>query len=123
MKAVLLVFLGGGLGSALRYVISRALNSTPPGFPYGTFAVNVIGSLIIGIILGFALKHHSPSSNTALFIATGLCGGFTTFSAFAYENVMFLKAGDYQTFIIYTLGSIVLGLAAVFAGIYLSRLF
>ena len=123
MKAVLLVFLGGGIGSVARYLLSRVLNSSPPGFPYGTFAVNILGSLIIGIILGFALKHHSPSSNTALFIATGLCGGFTTFSAFAYENVMFLKSGDYQAFAIYTLASIFLGLAAVFAGIFLAKLF
>jgi CrcB protein len=123
MKAVLLVFLGGGLGSAARYLVSRALNSAPPGFPYGTFAVNIIGSLIIGVILGFALKHHSPSSNTALFIATGLCGGFTTFSAFAYENVMFLKSGDYQTFMLYAFGSVILGLAAVFAGIWMAKFF
>lgn len=123
MKSFLLVFLGGGIGSAARYLVSRVLNNSSTGFPYGTFAVNIIGSLIIGVILGFALKHHSPSSNTALFIATGLCGGFTTFSAFAYENVMFLKAGDYQTFIFYTLGSILLGFAAVFAGIWIAKLF
>jgi CrcB protein len=122
MKSLLLVFLGGGIGSALRYLVSRSLNGAPPGFPYGTFIVNIIGSLIIGVILGFALKHHSPSSNTALFIATGICGGFTTFSAFSYENVMFLKAGDYQTFIIYTLGSILLGLAAVFTGIWIAKI-
>ncbi len=123
MKAVLLVFLGGGLGSAARYLLSRTINSAPPGFPYGTFAVNIIGSLIIGVILGLVLKQHEPSSNATLFIATGFCGGFTTFSAFSYENVMFLKAGDYQTFLVYTLGSILLGLAAVFAGIWIAKSF
>ena len=123
MKAVLLVFLGGGVGSSLRYLVGRALNSTENGIPYGTFAANIIGSLIIGIVLGLALKHQSLSNNLVLLLATGFCGGFTTFSAFAYENHIFLKSGDLFTFALYTLGSLVLGFAAVFLGIWLVKLF
>lgn len=118
MKALLLVFLGGGLGSTLRYGVGKYLNSTPDGFPYGTFAANIIGSLLIGIILGMAAKNNSISDNTMLFLATGFCGGFTTFSTFAYENHEFLKSGDFSLFALYTIGSFIVGFAAVFFGIW-----
>lgn len=122
MKQVLLVFIGGGFGSALRYLLSKYLNS--PGFnlPYGTLLVNVMGSLLIGLVIGYAVKSTSLSETNMLLIATGFCGGFTTFSAFTLENHAFLKNGDYMSFVIYTIGSIILGLLAVFAGFYLSKL-
>jgi CrcB protein len=123
MKQFLFVFLGGGLGSALRYWIGRHLNTTVIEFPFGTLTVNVLGCLMIGIILGLALKTTSLSENTLLFLATGLCGGFTTFSAFAYENQVFLKSGDLGTFAIYTIVSILLGFGAVFLGLWLVRFF
>lgn len=121
MKQFLLVFLGGGLGSALRYWIGKYLKSAENGIPYGTFAANVLGSFLIGIILGLALKGNSLSNNTVLFLATGFCGGFTTFSAFAYENHIFLKSGDFMTFAFYTIGSFIIGFAAVFFGIWLVK--
>ncbi|PKA82201.1 CrcB protein [Ulvibacter sp. MAR_2010_11] len=123
MKQLLLVFLGGGLGSSLRYAMSNYLNSTQNGFPYGTFAVNIIGSLLIGIILGLALKTNAISQNTMVFLATGFCGGFTTFSAFAYENHLFLKSGDFMSFALYTLASFVVGFAAVFFGMWVVKFF
>jgi len=123
MKGLLLVFLGGGLGSSLRYWIGLNLNSYKTGIPYGTFAANVIGSLIIGIVLGLSLKNNYLSNNTILFLATGFCGGFTTFSAFAYENHLFLKSGDFMTFAIYTIASFILGFAAVFFGMWVVKLF
>ena len=123
MKSLLLVFLGGGFGSTLRYVIGKYLNSVETGVPYGTFAANIIGSLLIGIILGLAAKNESLSQNTVLFLATGFCGGFTTFSAFAYENHVFLKSGDFMTFALYTIGSFIIGFAAVFFGIWAVKLF
>ena len=89
MKPLLLVFLGGGLGSSLRYGLGKYLNSAATGFPYGTFAVNIIGSLLVGTILVIAAKNDSISQNTMLLIDTGFCGGFTTFSAFFYENHIF----------------------------------
>lgn len=121
MKQLVLVFLGGGIGSALRYWIGKYLNSTITGIPYGTFVANILGSLLIGIILGLSLKQNTLSQNTVLFLATGFCGGFTTFSTFAYENHVFLKSGDFMSFALYTCGSFVLGFAAVFFGIWLSR--
>ena len=121
MKQLLLVFIGGGVGSSLRYWISKYLNSAETGIPYGTFAANIIGSFIIGIVLGLALKNNSVSQNTVLLVATGFCGGFTTFSTFAYENHIFLKSGDFMSFALYTLASFVVGFAAVFGGMYLVK--
>lgn len=122
MKQLLLIFLGGGAGSVARYAISRLLNPVS-GFPLGTFTVNMLGSVFIGFLLGLVLKQNMFSTNTTLLLVTGFCGGFTTFSAFAYENHVMLRTGDYLGFGIYTLSSLIFGLAAVFLGIYLSRLF
>ena len=121
MKQLLLVFIGGGLGSVLRFIIGKHLNSPETGIPFGTFAANIIGSFIIGIVLGLALKHNALSSNTVLFIAVGFCGGFTTFSTFAYEIHVFLKNGDFISFAIYTIASFIVGFLAVFLGLYLVK--
>ena len=121
MKQVLLVFLGGGVGSALRYVVTRFFNNPTTGVPYGTFLVNIIGSFLIGIILGLALKNEALDQNHTLLLATGFCGGFTTFSAFAYENHLFLKSGNLTLLFGYTIASIVVGLLAVFLGVYMVK--
>lgn len=123
MKQLILVFIGGGLGSTLRYLLSKYLDSFQTGIPYGTFAANISGSLLIGIILGLALKNEALSQNTVLFLATGFCGGFTTFSTFAYENHVFLKSGDFMSFALYTIASFVVGFAMVFLGMWLVKLF
>ncbi|MGC1204134.1 MAG: fluoride efflux transporter CrcB [Flavobacteriaceae bacterium] len=121
MKQILLVFLGGGFGSVLRYIIGKYLNNAENGIPYGTFVTNILGSLLIGLILGFAAKNDTLSQNQTLLLATGFCGGFTTFSTFAYENHVFLKSGDFTSFAIYTIASFVIGFLAVFAGMYLVK--
>ncbi|HLV15037.1 MAG TPA: fluoride efflux transporter CrcB [Xanthomarina sp.] len=121
MKQLLLVFIGGGVGSVLRHLLGKYLNSNQTGIPFGTFAANIIGSLLIGIILGLAAKNNTLSQNHTLLLATGFCGGFTTFSAFAYENHVFLKAGDFMSFAIYTIASFVLGFLAVFLGMFLVK--
>ncbi len=121
MKQLLLVFIGGGIGSVLRYLIGKFLNNSETGIPYGTFAANILGSLIIGVILGLAAKNESLSQNHTLLLATGFCGGFTTFSTFAYENHVFLKSGDFTSFAFYTIASFIFGFLAVFAGIYLIK--
>jgi len=123
VKQLLLVFVGGGIGSVLRFMVGKYLNSAETGIPYGTFAANIIGSLLIGVILGLAVKQNTLSQNQILFLATGFCGGFTTFSTFAYENHVFLKSGDFTSFAVYTVASFVIGFLAVFAGIFVVKSF
>ncbi len=123
MKGILMVFLGGGMGSVMRFLLSRFWNSPETGIPYGTFAANILGSLLIGVILGYVARNEYISTNTELLLATGFCGGFTTFSTFAYENHVFLKAGDFGSFAMYTIGSFVVGFLAVFFGIWMVKQF
>lgn len=122
LKQLLLIFLGGGLGSVLRYLISKSLNFETAFIPFGTFTVNILGSLLLGLILGIAAKSDFFTSNIVLFLAVGFCGGFTTFSSFAFENQALLRSGDYLNFFFYTFGSIILGILAVFLGLFLSKL-
>ncbi len=121
MKQILLVFIGGGTGSIVRYLTNRFLNQAHYHIPYGTLTVNVIGSLLIGIILGLSLKNNALSQNTVLLLATGFCGGLTTFSSFAYENQIMLKNGDLWNLFAYTAGSFILGLLAVFLGMFIVK--
>ena len=121
MKNLILVFIGGGVGSSLRYLLGKYMNSTQTGIPWGTFTANILGSLLIGIILGMAAKNDTLSQSQTLLLATGFCGGFTTFSTFAYENHVFLKSGDFTNFALYTIGSFVVGFLAVFLGMFLVK--
>ena len=122
MRQLFFVFIGGGLGSVLRYIIGRYLNQTGSGFPLGTFTANILGSLLIGIIIGLAAKNNTLTQNQTLLLATGFCGGFTTFSTFAYENHVLFKSGDFTSFALYTFASFIVAFLAVFAGMYLSRM-
>ena len=122
MKQFLLVFLGGGLGSAFRYLISKSFNGYFQHFYLGTFLANTIGCLLIGIILGLSVKNNFFSENQTLLLATGFCGGFTTFSAFAFEKHTLLSTGELMHFFIYLISSIVVGLLAVVLGLWLSKL-
>lgn len=120
LTALLYVMLGGGLGSGLRFVISRFLNSGS-AIPWGTFGVNILGSLIIGFLMGWAAKGSTLNETHLLLFATGFCGGFTTFSAFALEGYSLFKTGEFWTMALYILMSICLGLLAVFAGMWLAK--
>ncbi|WP_273566217.1 fluoride efflux transporter CrcB [Maribacter halichondriae] len=123
MKQLALVFLGGGIGSMLRYIISKTLNPYFQHFFLGTFLVNILGCLLIGIIIGLSLKTSILSQNQTLLLATGFCGGFTTFSTFALEKHSLLRDGELLHFSFYTLSSIAVGILAVVFGLWISRLF
>lgn len=121
MKHLLLVFLGGGIGSGLRYLLSKSLNPYLSHFFLGTFGANILGCLIIGLAMGAATKSNLIESNTLLFITVGFCGGFTTFSSFALENYNLIKEGQLLAFLFYTLSSIITGVLAVVLGLWISR--
>ena len=106
----------------VRYVIYKSMAHTTYPMYLSTLAVNIIGSLILGIILGYSLKQGNLNQNVVLFLTTGFCGGFTTFSTFAFENQAFLRAGDYLNFSLYSIGSLAAGILAVVAGLFLSKL-
>ena len=121
MKSFLLVFFGGGLGSGLRYLVTITMNQYSKVLPFGTFTVNMLGCLLIGLILGYAQRENTLTSNQTLLLATGFCGGFTTFSAFANENLELIKNGELFNFTVYTIGSVLIGILAVFIGFYLTN--
>ncbi|MFM6926789.1 MAG: fluoride efflux transporter CrcB [Ferruginibacter sp.] len=114
IRNVLLVGLGGSIGSMVRYAVSLLMNSK--SFPYATLSVNIIGSFIIGVVFALGIKEGGLSGNWRLFLATGICGGFTTFSAFSLENMGLLQSGRIGVALTYIMISLVLGIAATFLG-------
>jgi CrcB protein len=122
-KHILLVGLGGFIGSIARYVISTSITKYfPLSFPLGTFVVNVSGCLVIGIIYGLTSRFGWMTQEWRIFLATGICGGFTTFSAFAYESLRLIETSEYWTFVGYTILSLFFCVLAVFFGVGLSKL-
>src|SRR6267154_214607 len=115
IRNILLVGSGGGIGSMARYLCQRWFSSSYPGhFPWGTFAVNISGCLLIGIFWGMAFKTFTLNENWKLFLMTGICGGFTTFSAFSLEGIGLIKEQRMGTFFLYAIGSVILGLTATY---------
>lgn len=122
MKQLILVFLGGGMGSVLRFLVSSYFNSSGSPVYLGTFLVNILGCLLIGLILGLSVRQNWVSTETTLLLGVGFCGGFTTFSTFSYEQYALLKTASIVPFLLYTFGSILLGFAAILLGTWVSRI-
>ena len=110
----LLVGLGGAAGPMLRYAVAQWMAQRT--FPVATLLVNIVGSFIIGMVLALSLKSEQFANNWKLFLATGICGGFTTFSAFSIENMQLLQQGKYWLCLLYITASLVAGIAAAFVG-------
>lgn len=124
MQPTLLVFIGGGLGAALRYGFNHsAARLLGTSFPWGTFGVNVLGSLVMGLIAGWlAFKSsHAWSVNARLFCITGVLGGFTTFSSFSLDAVYLWERGENAAAATYVLGSCILSIAALGLGLAIIR--
>ena len=119
MTNILLVGLGGFFGSVARYKLGGWLLhlTAQEKFPFSTFAVNVVGCLLVGILAGLAEKHELFGPGTRLFLFTGLLGGFTTFSAFGLETMFLLRRGETWVAAMYVVASVLLGLVAVWVGI------
>jgi len=122
IKNIILVGLGGGAGSIFRYLCQRWFAAYyPHHFPWGTFTVNITGCLLIGIFWGLTFKSFAENEHWKLFLMTGICGGFTTFSAFTLEGIGLLKEQRTGLFFLYAIASVVLGFAATYTGMKLSR--
>jgi fluoride exporter len=118
----LLVFIGGGLGSSLRHTINvvcaRYLGTA---FPYHTFIINITGSIVMGLIAGYLAFKGEASQPWRLFLMTGILGGYTTFSAFSLDAATLYERGEIWLALFYVLGSVVLSIAGLFAGLALVR--
>jgi CrcB protein len=124
IKTLLLVGTGGFLGSVSRFMASRFIqNNFPSAFPFGTFFVNITGCFLIGLIYGFSEKSSLFTPGWKMFLAVGFCGGFTTFSAFANENLTLLRDGEFFNFVLYTGLSVFLGIAATLIGVLITKIF
>jgi len=118
MKQILLVGLGGGFGAKLRYKLGAWIlhHYVDWRFPLGTFAVNILGCLVAGLLAGLVERHELFSADTRLLLFTGVLGGFTTFSAFGVETVSLLRRGDVAVAFTYVFASVLFGLALLWMG-------
>jgi len=123
MKQLLIVGCGGFIGSIARFLVQKLILSWHfLSIPMGTLSVNVLGSLLIGFIIGISGKSEIISPGLRLFLMVGICGGFTTFSSFTAENLMLMQNGQFASVLVYTGLSIFLGFLAVYFGYVLSNL-
>lgn len=116
MLNCLVVALGGGIGASLRYLIGLIPLKEPFVFPVKTLVINLLGCFVIGLVASLAVKNSSLSPKLALFVKTGFCGGFTTFSTFALETEILIKTGQSGLAVLYVALSVVAGVGLAFAG-------
>ena len=122
IRSLIIVALGGGMGSALRFLASKFVQDNMTGvFPYPTLAVNVVGCLLIGVFYGLSSRGSLGGDSAKLLLTTGLCGGFTTFSTFCNENLSLMRGGHALATLLYTSGSVVLGFIAVAVGYWIAE--
>ncbi len=122
MLGFVVVFLGGGLGAALRHGINLAAARTiGTAFPYGTLFINVLGSLCMGLIVEYFALKSGLSQRWLLFITTGILGGFTTFSTFSLDTALLYERGELAAAALYVIASVAVAIAALFAGMSVVR--
>ena len=123
LRSLLLVFLGGGAGSVMRYLTSvlTARWTQPSVFPLATFTANIIGCFVLGLLIALLDKGTLAHPGWRFLLITGFCGGYTTFSTFSAENFEMLQRGDYFLAVMYILASVLIGLLAVWLGFSLGK--
>lgn len=121
MKDIALVFVGGGVGSALRFLLGRYISRYSIAFPWATLTVNIIASFALGFIMAIYLKKPDTNYWLPLLLGVGFCGGLSTFSTFSYEGFMMLQKNEVAQFLVYTGVSLVACLAAVATGYYAAK--
>lgn len=120
----LLVFFGGGLGASLRHGVNLiCARGFGTAFPYGTFIINITGSIVMGLIAGYLAFKGDASQHWRLFLMTGILGGYTTFSAFSLDTALLYERGEVGLALFYVLGSVGFSIAGLFAGLALVRHF
>jgi fluoride exporter len=118
----LLVFVGGGLGATLRHAVNvTCAKCIGTAFPYGTFIINISGSIVMGLIAGYLALKGEASQPWRLFLMTGILGGYTTFSAFSLDTAVLYERGELALAALYIVGSVGLSIAGLFAGLALVR--
>jgi len=123
MKMMLAVAAGGAMGAVCRYlVMNGAGHFMGHGFPYGTLIVNIVGSFIMGLVIEYSALNWSPSPEIRAFIVIGVLGAFTTFSTFSLDFVTLYKSQAYLPLMLYTMGSIMLSIAALFSGLWVVKM-
>ena len=124
MFNLFLVAIGGAVGASLRHLVNlAALRVVGAGFPWGTLAVNVVGSLAMGVFIELLARRFNGSNELRLFVATGILGGFTTFSAFSLDFAVLWQRGEILPAFGYALGSVIISIIALFLGLWLARSF
>ena len=121
IKNILLIFVGGGLGSVCRYLISQIAYFKKFVFPYPTLVTNIIGCLLIGLALGWSTKNSNTDSSLVIMFIIGFCGGFTTFSSFSQESLVLINNSHYNYLFFYVLSSVLIGILSVFIGLKISK--
>ena len=122
--AYFIVFLGGGLGAALRHGINLASARTfGTAFPYGTLMINITGSLLMGLIAAYFAFKGDASQHWRLFLTTGILGGYTTFSTYSLDSMLLYERGEIGMAALYVLGSVILSIGGLAAGLALVRQF
>ena len=118
----IIVFVGGGLGATLRHLINLVCaRCMAPGFPWGTFIINITGSTVMGLIAGYLAFKGEATQPWRLFLMTGILGGYTTFSAFSLDTALLYERGALGLAAAYVLGSVILSIAGLFAGLAIIR--
>jgi fluoride exporter len=122
MLGYILVFVGGGCGASLRHAVNMTCARLwGTGFPYGTFVINITGSIVMGVIAGYLAFKGEASQHWRLFLMTGILGGYTTFSAFSLDTALLYERGAAGLAAFYVLGSVGISIAGLFAGLALVR--